>query len=68
MGAFPFNGAGRIKMLFRGSITAMALAAAVSATALGATWVSAQAYDIKPYPDLSGQWRRVPVPGVTGQI
>jgi hypothetical protein len=54
-------------MLFRGSIAAIAFAAAVSAIALSATWVSAQAYDLKPYPDLSGQWRRVPVPGVTGQ-
>jgi hypothetical protein len=49
-------------MLFRGSIAAMALVAAVSAT-----WVAAQAYDVAPYPDLSGMWRRVPVPGVTGQ-
>jgi hypothetical protein len=53
---------GRINMLFRGSIAAMALVAAVSATG-----VAAQAYDVAPYPDLSGMWRRVPVPGVTGQ-
>ncbi len=54
-------------MSFRGSIAAVALLAAVSAISVSAPWDSAQAYDIKPYPDLSGQWRRVPVPGVTGQ-
>jgi hypothetical protein len=52
----------RIKMLFRGSMAAMALLAAV-----GASCIPAGAYDVKPYPDLSGMWRRVPVPGVTGQ-
>ena len=40
-------------MLYRGSIGAIALAAAVLTTLAGA-----QAFDESKYPDLKGQWRR----------
>jgi hypothetical protein len=50
-------------MLLRGSIGAFALAVAVSASTIGV----ALAFDESKYPDLRGQWRRIPVPGITGQ-
>ena len=48
-------------MLFRGSIAAAALTAALL------TATAAQAFDDAKYPDLKGQWNRVPVPGAVGQ-
>jgi hypothetical protein len=29
--------------------------------------INAQAFDQTKYPDCTGAWRRIPVPGVTGQ-
>src|SRR5258708_6858651 len=52
-------------MHYRSSIGAFALAVALGASTLGAT--TALAFDEAKYPDLRGQWRRVPVPGITGQ-
>ena len=46
----------------RNAIKTFALAAVLSMTA-----VAASAFDESKYPNLKGQWRRVPVPGVTGQ-
>src|SRR5947209_7917105 len=39
----------------------------VLAAALGMAAADAQAFDESKYPDWAGAWRRVPVPGVTGQ-
>jgi hypothetical protein len=49
-------------MRYRDLIRAIAIAAAFVAGAGGA-----RAFDESKYPDLKGQWRRVPVPGVVGQ-
>jgi hypothetical protein len=49
-------------MLYRSSIGAIALAAALLVRFDGA-----QAFDETKYPDWKGQWTRVPVAGVTGQ-
>jgi hypothetical protein len=49
-------------MFVRCTIGAIALMAAVVLTAGGAA-----AFDDAKYPDLSGQWRRLPTPGVRGQ-
>ncbi len=49
-------------MLHRRLIGTIALA-----TALFATIGDARAFDESKYPNLKGQWRRVPVPGVFGQ-
>jgi hypothetical protein len=49
-------------MRYRGLIGALMLAAAFVAMA-GDGW----AFDESKYPNLKGQWRRVPVPGVVGQ-
>ena len=48
-------------MLFRTSIAAAALTASLAAA------VHALAFDQTRYPDWTGAWRRIPVPGVTGQ-
>src|SRR5262249_7616203 len=37
------------------------------AAALAVALADAQAFDESKYPDWSGAWRRIPVPGVTGQ-
>src|SRR5215467_6923225 len=50
-------------MRWRSSIGALAVALGVSV--VGA--VAAFAFDESKYPDLRGQWRRIPVPGITGQ-
>ena len=47
-------------MLDRNLIGATALALAMAAA-------DAQAFDQSSYPDWGGAWRRIPVPGVTGQ-
>ena len=44
-----------------------ALGAIALAVALGATAPGTAAFDETKYPDLRGQWRRLPVPGITGQ-
>jgi hypothetical protein len=49
-------------MRFGGTVGAVALA-----LSLGAAATPSAAFDESRYPDLSGQWRRLPVPGVTGQ-
>ncbi len=49
-------------MLYRSLISSMALTAAF-AMAVADAW----AFDQSKYPDWSGAWRRIPVPGVTGQ-
>jgi len=49
-------------MLYRKLISTIALAAALFAIA-----GDARAFDESKYPNLKGQWRRVPVPGVFGQ-
>jgi hypothetical protein len=48
-------------MAFRGSITAIAIAALLTSVA------GAQAFDDANYPDFSGQWRPIRHPGVGGQ-
>jgi hypothetical protein len=48
-------------MLYRGFIALMALAAAVLSTTTGAL-----AFDESKYPQWKGEWRRVPVAGLTG--
>ena len=47
-------------MLYRSSISALALATAMIAGAIGA-----QAHDEKKYPDFGGQWKRPP--GIANQ-
>jgi len=54
-------------MLSRSSIGAVALAASLGVTTLGATLGGALAFDESTYPDWKGAWRRVAVPGVVGQ-
>jgi hypothetical protein len=49
-------------MRYRGFLGALALGAALIAIA-----GEARAFDESKYPNLKGQWRRVPVPGVVGQ-
>jgi len=49
-------------MLYRSLIGAFALAAALTMVV-----ADAQALDETKYPDWKGAWRRIPVPGVTGQ-
>ncbi len=49
-------------MRYHGLIGTVALAASL-AIAVG----DAQAFDQTKYPDWTGAWRRIPVPGVTGQ-
>jgi hypothetical protein len=49
-------------MMYRHSI-----GAAVLAASLGMTLTNALAFDESKYPDWKGAWRRVAVPGVTGQ-
>jgi len=49
-------------MPYRNLISTMALTAALAVTAANA-W----AFDQAKYPDWSGAWRRIPVPGVNGQ-
>src|SRR5258708_10744070 len=49
-------------MLYRSLIGTVALAAGVVAAV-----VDAQAFDQARYPDWTGAWRRIPVPGVAGQ-
>src|SRR6267378_4062916 len=53
---------GRISMLHRSSIAAVALAGALMLTT-----GSAQAFDETKYPNLKGQWERFIVPGLPGQ-
>ena len=48
-------------MLHRGARVLLALAAVLTTTA------AANAFDESKYPNLKGQWQRVPVPGLTGQ-
>jgi hypothetical protein len=48
--------------MFARSLIAAALAASLVTTA-----VPALAFDQARYPDWSGAWRRIPVPGITGQ-
>jgi hypothetical protein len=48
-------------MLYRSSIGAIALVAALCAACAGA-----QAFDDANYPDLKGQWTRLPAPGIVG--
>jgi hypothetical protein len=48
-------------MLYRGSIVLLALAASVL------TMSGALAFDESQYPNLKGEWRRVPVAGLKGQ-
>jgi hypothetical protein len=48
-------------MLHRGARALLALAAVLTTT------VAASAFDESKYPNLKGQWQRVPVPGLTGQ-
>jgi hypothetical protein len=48
-------------MLYRSSIGAIAILAALCATCAGA-----RAFDDANYPDLKGQWTRLPVPGIVG--
>src|SRR5215468_2265942 len=43
------------------------IATAALAAALALPVSAAQAFDDSKYPDWSGAWRRIPVPGVTGQ-
>jgi len=43
------------------------IATATLAAALTLPLAAAQAFDESKYPDWSGAWRRLPVPGVTGQ-
>jgi len=43
------------------------IATATLAAALALPLAAAQAFDESKYPDWSGAWRRIPVPGVTGQ-
>ena len=43
------------------------IATAALAAALTLPLAPAQAFDESKYPDWSGAWRRVTVPGVTGQ-
>src|SRR4029450_8795841 len=43
------------------------IATATLAAALTLPPAAAQAFDESKYPDWSGAWRRIPVPGVTGQ-
>src|SRR5262245_65869128 len=50
------------RMFHRSLIGAIALA-----TGLVVALVDARAFDETKYPDWSGAWRRIPVPGVTGQ-
>src|SRR5436305_8135710 len=52
----------RTPMPYRSLIGAIALASALFAIA-----GDARAFDESKYPNLKGQWRRVPVPGVVGQ-
>ena len=49
-------------MLYRSLIGTVALAAGLVAVV-----VDAKAFDQAKYPDWTGAWRRIPVPGVTGQ-
>ncbi len=49
-------------MLYRSLIGTVALAAGLVAAV-----VDAHAFDQAKYPDWTGAWRRIPVPGVTGQ-
>jgi hypothetical protein len=49
-------------MFYRSLIGAFALAAALTMAV-----ADAQALDETKYPDWKGAWRRIPVPGVTGQ-
>jgi hypothetical protein len=49
-------------MLYRSLIGTVALAGALALAV-----VDAQAFDQTKYPDWAGAWRRIPVPGVTGQ-
>jgi len=49
-------------MLYRSLIGTVALAAGLVAAV-----ADAQAFDQTKYPDWTGAWRRIPVPGVTGQ-
>src|SRR5215470_18364489 len=48
-------------MLFRGSVSIIALATLLAST------MAVQAFDDAKYPNLAGQWRPVRVPGVGGQ-
>ena len=43
------------------------IATATLTAALILPLAAAQAFDESKYPDWSGAWRRIPVPGVTGQ-
>jgi hypothetical protein len=49
-------------MLYRSLIGTVALASGLTLAV-----VNAQAFDQTKYPDWTGAWRRIPVPGVTGQ-
>jgi hypothetical protein len=49
-------------------INRLVTGAAALATACLMALSSAQAFDDSEYPNLKGQWRRIPVPGVRGQI
>src|SRR5437899_3316478 len=51
-----------------GAIMGVIMGAAALAVALLAAASGAQAFDDSEYPNFKGQWRRMPVPGVRGQI
>src|SRR6266705_3907649 len=53
---------GGTPMSYRALIATAALAAALTLPL-----AAAQAFDESKYPDWTGAWRRIPVPGVTGQ-
>jgi hypothetical protein len=42
-------------------------AIAVAAVRVAASTAATQAFDDAKYPDLSGQWLKLPVPGIVGQ-
>ncbi len=53
-------------MRSRRSIRAITVTVTFTVAAL-AMMPAARAFDETKYPDLRGQWRRMPVPGITGQ-
>ena len=54
-------------MYFRNVIGAVAQVAILPIVALLMSLGAVQAFDASVYPDLSGQWSRSPVPGMTGE-
>src|SRR5262245_45347119 len=50
-----------------GTMFCRILIAAAALASLAATAFPARAFDQSRYPDWTGAWRRIPVPGVTGQ-